>query len=256
MGSGRLRSSPAGGERMGRYDPLTRLLMDQPGDTVEFTFAELDDVVGGLPASARRHREWWANSASTQGGAWLAAGYRVEQVNILGGTVRFLAARPQRRSNSHRGGSEVATMDLDLPTSSPSRVEVHLAWQRVGAVALGDAGGLRFPKVQPRPAVYRLTLYDGEKIDQIYVGESNNLSRRLRNYARPGPTQATSLRINALLTGHLQHGDAALDVAGALRFTVEGRDVSVALSRKADRVLIEHAALVETISVGHPVANL
>ncbi|MCC5947772.1 MAG: hypothetical protein JJT89_04880 [Nitriliruptoraceae bacterium] len=241
---------------MGRYDPLTRLLVEQTADIVEFTFADLDDVVGGLPASARRHREWWANSASPQGGAWLTAGYRVDQVNVSAETVRFVAGSPQPRSRSPRGRIEAASGDTVRPAESPSRVEVHLQWQRVGAVVLGAAGALQFPRVEPRPAVYRLTLFEGAQVDQVYLGESNNLSRRLRNYMKPGPTQATSLRISALVTGHVQRGDVTLDVAGGLRFSVDGRDIDVDLSRKADRVLIEHAALVETVSAGHCVANL
>ncbi|MFL5796553.1 MAG: DUF6884 domain-containing protein [Actinomycetota bacterium] len=66
----------------GKYTPLAIWLANQVGTSCELRVEELDDLVGGLPASARRHRAWWANNTShTQARAWLEAGWRVKAVD-------------------------------------------------------------------------------------------------------------------------------------------------------------------------------
>lgn len=75
-----------------KYQPLRQLLDDAPPDEqVSLTFEEIDDIVGGLPSSARRHRPWWANTlvgARPHAYAWLGAGRRVSEVR-LGRAVVF-----------------------------------------------------------------------------------------------------------------------------------------------------------------------
>src|SRR5688500_11505188 len=63
---------------MGRYDALTALLQARNDPVVTLTFAELDEIVGGLPASARKYAAWWANKVSSQphAAAWLNANRR------------------------------------------------------------------------------------------------------------------------------------------------------------------------------------
>ena len=241
---------------MGRYDYLAILLQDRPDGVVELSFEEIDDAVGGLPPSARRYREWWANSSSPQGRAWLVAGYRVEAVDVTAGRVRFAPTTSDRARTSPRICGDAKRLATSQPSTGHARVEVVFGWRQLGVLQLVAAGRLQFPKVASTPGIYRLTLWDGAAVGRIYVGESVNLARRARNYVRPGPTQATSLRINALLTAHLQDEEVSFEVAGDIRFTVDGRDVAVDLARKADRVLVEHAALVQVVAAGHPVANL
>jgi hypothetical protein len=56
------------------------------------TFAEISRLVGGLPPSAYRYREWWANdhgSRHVQAHAWLEFGRRVEAVDLKRQVVRF-----------------------------------------------------------------------------------------------------------------------------------------------------------------------
>lgn len=82
-----LPSSPPYG---GVYSPLTRTLRAAARDA-HFTFEELEDLLNrGLPASARRHRAWWANDEShSQARAWLKVGYRVDSVSLEAEWVRF-----------------------------------------------------------------------------------------------------------------------------------------------------------------------
>ena len=70
---------------MAKYDPIERFLGDRTGEAVTVTFAELDQIVGGLPPSARKHRPWWGNEVSparSQARAWMAAGFLVEHVDL------------------------------------------------------------------------------------------------------------------------------------------------------------------------------
>jgi hypothetical protein len=71
-----------------KYQPLHERLRDA-AQTIELTFQEIDALVGGLPPSARRHREWWANSGPVQAEAWLSAGAAVDHVSLEAERVRF-----------------------------------------------------------------------------------------------------------------------------------------------------------------------
>jgi hypothetical protein len=78
-----------------KYDPLHRYLCTQMGSSVPMTFQQVESIIGGaLPASARRHRPWWANDATghAHAKAWLKAGYRTEQVDMEGEKLVFVRA--------------------------------------------------------------------------------------------------------------------------------------------------------------------
>lgn len=80
---------------MGKYDVLRDLLRGRSGPSTELSFEDIDAVVGGLPRSAHNHRAWWGNEADgrhVQARAWLDAGWRVEEVDLAGGRVRFRSA--------------------------------------------------------------------------------------------------------------------------------------------------------------------
>ena len=77
----------------GKYRPVAELLerAGAAGEVaVEFSFDELDALVpGGLPDSARRLRQWWANDSKTQARTWRRAGWHVAAVSVERGHVRF-----------------------------------------------------------------------------------------------------------------------------------------------------------------------
>jgi hypothetical protein len=64
------------GEPMSRYDALTAALAQRDDPEIVLTFDELDQIVGGLPMSARTYSAWWANKRTSQphARAWLDAG--------------------------------------------------------------------------------------------------------------------------------------------------------------------------------------
>lgn len=77
---------------MSKYSALRGRLERDAGPSVEMTFGEVDDIVGGLPASARRYSAWWSNEREgnhVQAHAWTDAGWRVESVNLTAERVRF-----------------------------------------------------------------------------------------------------------------------------------------------------------------------
>ena len=78
---------------MGKYDALGDHLRSLPPttQTVTLRFSEVDAIVGGLPPSARRIRQWWANDSKVEARAWRAAGWHVDAggVDFNAGTVTF-----------------------------------------------------------------------------------------------------------------------------------------------------------------------
>ena len=84
-----------------KYQPIADWLSTQPRDTVNCTFADLEEVLGQpLPPSARIHRAWWANGGITthhvQAEAWLREGWMVDTVDLYAETVRFMRRLPSR----------------------------------------------------------------------------------------------------------------------------------------------------------------
>ena len=67
------------------------------------TFGEVENLVGGLPDSARRHRAWWSNSSHVAR-AWQDAGWHLHSVNQVTEQVLFVRAtdsgRPRARTDS------------------------------------------------------------------------------------------------------------------------------------------------------------
>lgn len=87
---------------MAKYDPLFEYLCRAADAPVELTFDEVERLVGTLPTSATKSKQWWENE-STDGGhvqakAWLNAGREVERVDLSGRVVRFSAPRWRRGS--------------------------------------------------------------------------------------------------------------------------------------------------------------
>lgn len=66
---------------MGKYDPLRAYLSGLNSDEVSVDFSAIEILVGALPKSARRNKEWWANGSTVQALAWRAAGWHVKSVD-------------------------------------------------------------------------------------------------------------------------------------------------------------------------------
>jgi len=94
---------------MAKYDALAHHLSQVDGDTAELDFAEVAEIVDGLPPSAYAERSWWANTThrtNSHAPGWMAAGWRVAHVDLQAQRVGF-----RRESN---GGAPV-------PATAPPR---------------------------------------------------------------------------------------------------------------------------------------
>lgn len=76
---------------MGKYDPLKVFLASQAQDRVAISFAEIERLVGSPLPSSKRHPAWWSNNPSNNPmtRAWLAAGYKTEQVDTAAQQLVF-----------------------------------------------------------------------------------------------------------------------------------------------------------------------
>jgi hypothetical protein len=83
------------GPHESRYAPLAAWLQNRPPnkDVVYVKFEQIEELIDGpLPASAYKHRAWWANDSTshTQSQQWLDVGWRVGEVAMSSQRVRFV----------------------------------------------------------------------------------------------------------------------------------------------------------------------
>jgi hypothetical protein len=79
-------------DRMSKFEPLTKFLSAVRAEQCRTSFGDIEQVLGfRLPPSARRHRPWWSNNArnSAMTKAWLAAGFKTEQVDMAAESLVF-----------------------------------------------------------------------------------------------------------------------------------------------------------------------
>ena len=84
--------------RHAKYRPLAAALAAQASDCVQFTFVDIEALLGtGLPPSARRLRYWWGSRRlpSPQIRAWRNAGWRVADVDLDAEQVTFVRHPPR-----------------------------------------------------------------------------------------------------------------------------------------------------------------
>lgn len=88
----------------GRYKPLQRYLTNSNLNEAKLSFEEIENILkASLPASAYKHKVWWANSEKSHAHAtaWLNAGYRVKEVSF-GNYVTFIKVNPEIKSTSFK----------------------------------------------------------------------------------------------------------------------------------------------------------
>lgn len=240
-----------------KYEVLTEYLSGRSEPVIELTFAELDRLVGGMPASARKHQAWWANSRTAQPHAryWLDAKRRAKP-DFNAGRVRFeigaetagTARSTPAVASSHRSTASLA------PTGEVVRAAIDFEWLVGGAVTLDSAQKPIFPGVPSRPGLYRFRLLAADGLlEGVYIGESDNLARRMGNYRNPGPTQPTNQRMNSRFRDVLG-ASGAVELSVATAVSVDGEPTDVVA--KPARLLAENAALIRAAQDGLPVENL
>lgn len=239
-----------------KYEALTTYLSGCPEPVVVMTFSELDRLVGGLPVSAQKHQAWWANTRTAQPHAhyWLDAKRRATP-DLKAGLVRFeigaeVASAPRRRS----AALPMQTKASLVSTGEVVEASVRFEWLAAGAVTLDSSSKPSFPSVPSRPGMYRFVLTDavGATVG-VYIGESDQIARRMGNYRNPGPTQPTNQRMNGRLRDVLGAG-GLVELSVAFEVTVDGE--AFGLDTRPARLLAENAALIRANQLGLPVENL
>jgi hypothetical protein len=76
----------------GKYGPLRTHLAGQAGSRVQMSFAQIENLVGRLPDSARLHRAWWSNGSNVGARAWPVSGWRVDSVDQAAGQAALANA--------------------------------------------------------------------------------------------------------------------------------------------------------------------
>lgn len=107
----------------GRYGPLHDFLASGSDNVATITFADIEALVGELPASARLHRPWWANSANTQARAWRDAGWRVQSVDQASEQVVFARDNTGVVDGGRSAAAKTAYIDADVATAVMARAE-------------------------------------------------------------------------------------------------------------------------------------
>ena len=73
-----------------KYNPLEFWLTENDSDSIQMTFSEIAELLGGLPPSAYQHRAFWSNSDRHPFAmAWMTAGYKVAECDLQSEVVRF-----------------------------------------------------------------------------------------------------------------------------------------------------------------------
>lgn len=145
---------------MASYWRLAEFLKGQTADRVRMTFEELEAVLGrALPASARRHRAWWGNSAvgHSHARAWLEAGWRVASVDLVREVVVFA------RAELGTGGHVEAAAGGALPRASEEGARVHR-----GSRTIAGGAGKRLAPPRRRVRGPALPIIDRERLLKIF----------------------------------------------------------------------------------------
>jgi len=215
-------------------------------------FRQIERILGqSLPPSARKFPEWWANenpntTAKSQCRAWALAGWKTANIDVQNQTLSFFANRQDGKSQDRQNQSfPVETLSL------------YYRWIAMGSACLDHKGRIQFPKSADRPAIYRLTIKNKDGV-QVYIGETDNLRRRLQGYRTPGPTQPTNKRLQAVMVDTLCHQGVVhidcLDICHPSENTQT--DYQLSIESRFVRCLYENAAIIKCLQNGDRLLNL
>jgi hypothetical protein len=164
-----------------------------------------------------------------------------------GGSISDATLRASPVSPVAVGSWRATVADDPYPWDSdnPSESRLWVSWVPIGRL-LFAGNSLEFPTVANEPGLYRFRVLNGGA-ESRYFGETENLARRFDSYRRPGPSQQTNLRLNAIFRAALSSG-AEIAVAVVTKtawIEVKGVRATADLSAKPTRCLFENWAIVE-----------
>ncbi|OAB45992.1 hypothetical protein [Paenibacillus glacialis] len=109
------------------------------------------------------------------------------------------------------------------------------------------------------PSVYRWRIYktDSECRD-VYIGETDNLKRRVTGYLKPGISQMTNIRMKNLFDNYIEKGyKIELDIVQISTFIFNGIELNQdSLSSKNIRLIIENMIILKHKNLGYNLLNV
>ena len=90
---------------MSKYAPLAQFLKSLDVKRLRMRFEAIERLIGGpLPGSAGRYEAWWSNNDTghSHARAWVAAGWRTEEVDLAERQVTFRRAVTQAARKAGR----------------------------------------------------------------------------------------------------------------------------------------------------------
>ena len=191
-----------------KYAPLRSYLENVPASRAEvgLHFEDIETILKDrLPKSASQYREWWANQSSgSRAPSWLSAGFLIDGVDLKLKSVTFrrdpTAAREIMKPAMTRKKNRFKRA-AGKPVNE--RMLLDAGFKQFGSWELRDGNIYLAGDIPIEPAVYA-HVTDGQI---FYIGSATRgLKKRLYFYQRPGVTQQTSIRINALIKEELAAG--------------------------------------------------
>ena len=114
-------------------------------------------------------------------------------------------------------------------------------WREVGEVRLGHYSKLLMPDPGHGPGIYRFHLTWGDS-PSLYIGESEDMSRRFGQYRNPEPSQRTNVRMNERMRAVIAAGgivEVAVVTEAVLR-VAECHELLDLAHRTGRRMVEEH----------------
>jgi hypothetical protein len=109
------------------------------------------------------------------------------------------------------------------------------------------------------PAIYRWSVFKEsfEECNTVYIGESTELIRRINGYLKPGISQQTNIRMNALFTEYIDKGFSIyIELMRIESLIINNKSYSQDdLNNKYMRRLIENFLIVDHLSNNYTILN-
>jgi len=222
-------------------DDILTLIQEKPG----ITDAE---IAGMIPGPKSRHQQ--VNARCRE----LAEEGLIQRIKPPSGAIANYSSRskqgsggtPRPRSGEKETTGAPFSNSLAIPPGVttqavvPTRLSVEFHWQSVGDITV-QSSTLCFPRLPECAGLYRIRLPVSRS---VYVGETVNLRRRMRNYRTPGASQKTSIWVNSLLLERLNQDEPVmLETCTNAMTTIDTNPQNADLTSKTVRVMIEHAAI-------------
>ena len=250
-------------ELASKYLPLSVHLKGIEDDRWVASLEDIERILAfKLPKSARDYQAFWSYEANPRQPQKLAirdAGWRVRRVDLPREILEFERdhnptphATRRKAPTRHKTAATVPKITKE----SEVTIGVTYSWGQLGQISLDRNDRLAFPAAPSAPGLYRFEL-NQEGNTSVYIGEAAELPRRFQHYRTPGPTQPTNRRLNEAIRKTLRDGGTitvSVITEGSVNLP-DGVVRSINLSKKSERVFLEHAALTATQSQGRHTLN-